>query len=66
MTSIAKMFPLIFLLFYIRIQLIYNVMLISGLQQSDSIIYTHVSIYVNFFSYIDYYRILGRVPWSIQ
>ena len=31
-------------LFYIVVELIYNVMLVSGVQQSDSIIHTHISI----------------------
>ena len=30
--------------FYIGVQLINNVVLVSGVQQSDSVIYTHVSI----------------------
>lgn len=31
-------------LFYIRLQLINNVVLVSGVQQSDSVIHVHVSI----------------------
>ena len=31
-------------LFYIRLQLINNVVLVSGVQQSDSVIHIHVSI----------------------
>ena len=41
-------------------------MLVSGVQQSDSVIYVYVYPYIHpfffrFFSHIDYYRILSRV-----
>ena len=42
-------------------------MLVSGVQQSDSVIHIGVYIYIfRFFSLIDYYRILSRVPCAIQ
>ena len=40
--------------------MIYNVILISGVLQSDSVI--HISIFFRFFSDIGYYRVLSRVP----
>ena len=52
---------------YIGVELIYNVMLVSGVQQSDSVI--HIFIYpffFIFFSHIGYYRILSRAPCAIQ
>ena len=39
-------------------------MLISGVQQSDSTIYIHISIIFQVFSYICYYRILSRVHFK--
>ena len=45
-----------FYFYFISIELIYNVVLVSGVQQSD--------IYI--FSHIGYYRILRRVPCAIQ
>ena len=37
-----------------------NIVLVSGIQQSDS------DIYIRFFSTIDYYKILNIVPCAIQ
>ena len=48
--------------------LIYNVVLASALQQSDSVIY-YIYIYLffsKFFSHLGCYRILNRVPCAIQ
>ena len=42
----------------IKVQLIYNVVLVSGVQQSDSVIYT-------FFSIIGYYKILNIVLYRV-
>ena len=42
-------------------------MLVSGIQQSDSVIYTYIYIYISFFrffSIIGHYRVLSRVPCS--
>ena len=50
---------------YIGVELIYNVVLGSGVQQSGSIIYIYTYTYL-FFSFIGYYRILSRVPCAIQ
>ena len=46
-------------------QLIYNVVLISGIQQSDSCIYIYI-FFFRFFSIINYYKILNIVPCAIQ
>ena len=56
-----------FKIYLIEVQLIYNTALISGVQQSDSGIYTY-PVYVLFhilFHYI-YRRILSRVPCAVQ
>ena len=45
-------------------QLTYNVVLISGIQQSDSLRYIHI-FFFRFFSIVDYYRILNIVPCAI-
>ena len=60
-----------FSLFFIEVQLIYNVALITAVQQSDSGIYTHIYIYTHtlfkiFFSTVVYYKILNIVPCAIQ
>ena len=47
--------------FLIEVQLSYNVVLVSDVQQSDSYIYFFI-----FFSIIGYYRILNIVPCAIQ
>ena len=54
-----------FLKNFIEIQLIYNVVLVSGLQQSDSVICI-CTFFFRFFSIIGYYKILSRVPCAIQ
>ena len=41
--------------------LIYNVVLASGVQHSDSITHTHI-FFFTFFSLINYYKLLSRVP----
>ena len=48
---------------FIRYNLIYNVVLVLAIQQSDC--YTYSSFF-KFFSHVDYYRILSRVPCAIQ
>ena len=52
--------------FLIEVELISNV-LVSGVQQSDSVI--HICIYLfffRFFSIMGYYKILNTVPCAIQ
>ena len=53
-------------LFYIGVELINNDVLVTGVQQSDSVI-PHTSIlFFKFFSLLGYYRILSKVPCAIQ
>ena len=72
---------ILFIKNFIEVQLIYNVVLVSGVQQSDSVIctcmcvyiythththtHTHISFCFRFFSHIDYYKILSIVPCAI-
>ena len=49
----------------IGVQLIYNVMLVSAVQKSESVIYICPFLF-RFFSHIDHYRALSRVPCTIQ
>ena len=51
--------------FYIRIQLINNVVLVLGVQQSDSVICLPV-LFFKFFSQLGCYGILCRVSCAIQ
>ena len=46
--------------------MIYNVVLVSGVQQSDSVIHIIYSFFFRFFSLIGYPRTLNRVPCAIQ
>ena len=45
--------------------MVYNVVLVSGVQQSDSVVHIHISLF-KFFSHLIYYRILSRVPCAMQ
>ena len=49
-------------LFYIGVLFIHNVVLVSGVQQSDSVIYIYMCVYTHIIfqiiSHIDYYRIM--------
>ena len=49
--------------FLIDVELIYNIVLVSGVQQSDSVIYI---CFFRLFSIIGYYKILNIVPCAIQ
>ena len=51
---------------FIGVQLIYNVALVSSVQQSESVIHIHISLFFRFFSHIGHYRVLSRVPCAIQ
>ena len=51
----------IFKKIFIRVQLIYNIVLVSDVQQSESVIHIH-TFFLRFFSYIGHYRVLSRVP----
>ena len=40
--------------------------IVSGVQQSDSVIHIHISILLKFFSHLGYYRPLSRIPCAIE
>ena len=46
-------------------ELIYNVMLVSAIQQSELVIHIHISTF-RFFSHIGHYRVLSQVPCAIE
>ena len=50
---------------FIEVQLIYNLVLVSGVQQSDSVLYI-LFIFFRLFSIIGYYKIMSIVPTAIQ
>ena len=60
------MFYLFSYLNFNGIEVTYNVGIVSGLQQSEVVIYIHTTIPSQFFSHIGYYRILSRFPYAIQ
>ena len=43
-TLVCFFLIILFVYFFIEVELIYNVVLVSGVRQSDSVIYMHVSI----------------------
>ena len=49
---------------FIEVRLIFNVVLVSGVRQSDSNIYIYI-FFSRFFSLTGYYRILNRVPQAL-
>ena len=50
----------LFLFFSIEVELIYNIVLISGVQQSNSVIHIHMYVFFfRFFSIIGYYKIMN-------
>ena len=55
----------IFKIYFMEVQLIYNVVLISAVQQSDSVTHIYIFLFV-FFSIMVYHRILSTVPCAIQ
>ena len=60
--SILKLF---FFFNFINILLIYNVVLVSDVQQSDSVTYI-LFLFFTFFPIIVYHRILKTAPCAIQ
>ena len=50
------------LLNFTEIRLIYNVVLISSVQQNDSLIYINILFFSVFFSVMVYYKILSIAP----
>ena len=51
--------------FLIEVSLIYNIVLISAVQQSDSVIHIHI-FFFTFLSILVYPRTLNMVPYAIQ
>ena len=51
--------------FFLNWNIIYNVVLVSGVQQSDSVTHTYIFFFI-FFSIIVYYKIWNIVPYAIQ
>ena len=51
--------------FLVEVQLIYNIVLVSGVQHSDSVIHIYIFFFRSF-SLICYYKILSIVPCAIQ
>lgn len=47
---------------FTEIYLIYNVVLISSVQQSDSVMHAYICILLHILSIVAYYRILNIVP----
>ena len=59
--------PLCFVnLFFIEVQLIYNAVLVSGVQQSASVIHIFIHSFKIFFSGMAYQKVLNLVPCGIQ
>ena len=56
----------LFFFFLIGVELIYNIELVSALQQSESVIHTHISTLFRFYSHIGHYTVLNRIPGAIQ
>ena len=56
----------LFFFFDFILQLIYNVVLVPGVQQSDSFIHINISILFQILFHIGYYRILSRGPCAIK
>ena len=57
----------LFIYLFLKCKLIYNVVLVSAVQPSDSVmyIYTYICIYIfffRFFSTVGYYKVLSIVP----
>ena len=60
-------------IYLIEVQLIYHVVLVSGIQESDSVLHVYIYIYIyifffRYFSIIGYYKILNTliVPCAMQ
>ena len=52
-------------LFLIEGELIYDIVLVSDVQQNDSAKYMHIYILFKFFSIIDYYKILNKLSFYL-
>ena len=65
----AQLLGVILKFYFIEVYLTYNVVLISTVQQRDSVVYIHTYIYTYFFIFFPimiYHRILNMVPFVIQ
>ena len=59
---------LIFSIIFVGVQLIYNVLLVPGVQKSESVIYIYICIYplfFRFFPHIDHYRVLSSLCYTV-
>ena len=69
MTFIVPSLPRVYISssFFVEVELIYNVVFISAVKQSVSVVYiykyTYIYSFFRFFSIIGYYKILNIVPW---
>ena len=59
-----KLVILFFFFLIIGVQLTYNVVLVSGVEQSESVIHKH-TFFFGFFSWVGYYRVLSKFPCAI-
>ena len=64
-TNIVYVSFLFYIFSFIEVYLIYNVVLVSAVQQSDSLIHIYIYIFI-YFSIMVYQRILNIVPCAIQ
>ena len=55
---------LYFLIIFIGVQLIYNVVLVSGVQQSESVVIYMYPLFFRFFSHIGHYGVSNRDLFS--
>ena len=53
-------------MYFIEVQLIYNITLISAVEQSDSVSHMYIYILFHIFCIMIYHRILNIVPCAIQ
>ena len=54
------------MMFSVEVQLIYNVVLVSGVQQSDQVSYIYICILFQIFAIVGCYKILNMVPCAID
>ena len=55
-----------FFKYFIGVSLIFNVVLVSAVQQSESVLHIHISLFLRFFTHLGHYRVLSRVPYATQ
>ena len=64
-SGIAKSYGTFYNIFN-GVELIYNILLVSGVQQSESIIQIHIPLFFRSCSHISHFRALSRVPRAAQ